>query len=376
MKVQNDQSYSFDIIYFIQLIWKWKLPVIIACLISAVATYIFTGPKFITPLYKASVIFYPTSNVNLSTTLLTEPGNQGFSVLEFGDDEDAEQLLQILNSDEMKNNVVIKFELASHYGLDTSKTISMLTLRTLLSKNLEIKQTEYKAIEVVVFDRDPALAAELANYIANYADSKKNDIQKLKAKEALNIITEEYERQIKMMDSLNRILSNLRSLGIYDYFEQSSQLNEAYTLNKIRLDQEQALLKVYEENKSSLPDTMIIKSKARVKGYQAAVSSIQPKLDLITKHGGNYLNSINTLELERKKLLSLKVRYESAKMGFEKTLPQKFVINSADKPEIASKPRRLLTTAIVSISTLLFALVAIVLLDYLPALRRNYIERS
>lgn len=376
MKEQNDQSYSFDILYFVQLIWKWKIPVIIACLISAVATYIFTGPKFITPLYKASVIFYPTSNVNLSTTLLTEPGNQGFSVLEFGDDEDAEQLLQILNSDEMKNNVVIKYELASHYGLDTSKTISMLTLRTLLSKNLEVKQTEYKAIEVVVFDSDPALAAEMANYIANYADTKKNDIQKLKAKEALNIITEEYERQIKMMDSLNRILANLRNLGIYDYFEQSSQLNEAYTLNKIRLDQEQALLKVYEENKSSLPDTMIIKSKARVKGYQAAVNSIQPKLDLITKHGGNYLNSINTLELERKKLLSLKVRYESAKMGFEKTLPQKFVINSADKPEIASKPRRLLTTAIVSISTLLFALVAIVLLDYLPTLRRNYFERN
>ncbi len=376
MKEQNDQSYSFDILYFVQLIWKWKIPVIIACLISSVATYIFTGPKFITPLYKASVIFYPTSNVNLSTTLLTEPGNQGFSVLEFGDDEDAEQLLQILNSDEMKNNVVIKYELASHYGLDTSKTISMLTLRTLLSKNLEVKQTEYKAIEVVVFDSDPALAAEMANYIANYADTKKNDIQKLKAKEALNIITEEYERQIKMMDSLNRILANLRNLGIYDYFEQSSQLNEAYTLNKIRLDQEQALLKVYEENKSSLPDTMIIKSKARVKGYQAAVNSIQPKLDLITKHGGNYLNSINTLELERKKLLSLKVRYESAKMGFEKTLPQKFVINSADKPEIASKPRRLLTTAIVSISTLLFALVAIVLLDYLPTLRRNYFERN
>ena len=70
------------------------------------------------------------------------------------------------------------------------------------------------------------------------------------------------------------------------------------------------------------------------------------------------------------------MRYESAKMGFEKTLPQKFVINSADKPEIASKPRRLLTTAIVSISTLLFALVAIVLLDYLPTLRRNYFERN
>ncbi len=190
MKEQNDQSYSFDIIYFVQLIWKWKIPVIVACLISTLATYIFTGPKFITPLYKASVIFYPTSNTNLSTTLLTEPGNQGYGVLEFGNDEDAEQLLQILSSDDMKNNVIIKYELAAHYGLDTSKTISMLTMRALFSKNLEVKQTEYKAIEVIVYDSEPELAAEMANYIANYADSKKNDIQKVKAKEALNIITE------------------------------------------------------------------------------------------------------------------------------------------------------------------------------------------
>ena len=259
MKEQNDQSYSFDIFYLTKLIWSWKLHIVIVRLLAAVATYIFTGPKFITPLYKANVIFYPTSNTNLSTTLLTEPGNQGYSVLEFGNDEDAEQLLLILSSDDMKNNVVLKFELAAHYGLDTSNNISMLSLRTMFNKNLEVKQTEYKAIEVVVFDKDPKLAAEIANYIANYADAKKNDIQKVKAKEALNIITEEYTRQINMMDSLNKSLAELRALGIYDYFEQSSQLNEAYTINKIRLEQEQALLKVYEENKNSLPDTLIIK---------------------------------------------------------------------------------------------------------------------
>jgi capsular polysaccharide biosynthesis protein len=375
MEENKEREYSFDIYYTIKLILKWKMPIIIACVIAAIATYFFTGPKFIVPLYKANVIFYPTTNTDLSTTLMTEPGNQGYSVIEFGSDEDAEQLLQILTSEDLKNNVIIKYELAAHYGLDTSNTISMLTMRSLLSKNLEVKQTEYKAIEVTVFDRDPKLAAEMANYIANYADTRKNMIQKVKVKEALNIISEEYERQKNLMDSLNKNLAKLRNLGIYDYFEQSSQLNEAYTINKVKLEQEQALLKVYEENKDALPDTLIIKTKARVKGYQAAVNSIQPKLDLITEHGGTYLNSINTLELERKKLLSLKMRYESAKLSFEKTLPQKFTINDAGVPEIPAKPRRLLTTAIVTISTLIFALIAIVILDYLPIFRRKYIEK-
>ncbi len=375
MREEQEANFSLDIFKLFHLVWKWKFPIIIASAVAVLLTYLFTGPKFVTPLYKATVIFYPTTNTSLSQTLLTEPGNQGFSVLQFGDDEDAEQLLQILNSDEMRNNVIIKYELASHYGMDTSKLVSMLSMRTLLGKNLEIKQTEYKAIQVSVYDWDPKLAAEMANYIANYADNTKNDIQKLKAKEALNIIAEEYDRQERMMDSLNRNLMKLRELGVYDYFEQSSQLNEALTLNTVRLQQEEAQLKIYEENKESLPDTLLIKTKARVNGYRAAIKSIQPRLDMIKVHGGSYLNSINTLELERKKLLSLKMRYESAKLEFEKALPQKFVINKADVPEIPSKPRRILTSFIVGVSTFILSIILIFILNSFSGLRKQYLER-
>ncbi len=367
----TDDKYSFDVFYLIKLIWKWKVSILIACAIAGVLTFIFTGPTFIEPKYKADVIFYPTTNANLSTTILTEPGNQGYGLLEFGSDEDGEQLLQILKSDEMRNNVILKFSLASHYGFDTTKKVSMLGMRTLLSKNLEIKQTEYKALQVTVFDKDPQMAADIANYIANYADYQKNAIQKVKAKEALLIVENEYNKTKASMDSINAVLMALRSEGIYDYFEQFRQLNESYTINSVRLDQEEALLKVYEQNKNALPDTLIIKSKARVQGYKAAVNSLKPTLDKIKKHGGNYINSVNNLELERRKFQSIKSRYESAKMEYESALPQKFIINAAEKPEIPAKPRRLLSAAVVSISTLVFALVLIALLDIYPFIRKK-----
>jgi hypothetical protein len=41
-------------------------------------------------------------------------------------------------------------------------------------------------------------------------------------------------------------------------------LNESYTLNKVRLDQETAILKVYENAKVNLPDTLIVKTRAWV----------------------------------------------------------------------------------------------------------------
>ena len=371
MNNENQQSYSIDVFNFIKLVWKWKIPVISISILAGILTYIFTGPSFVTPLYKANVIFYPTTNTNLSTTILAEPGTQGYGLLQFGTDEDGEQLLQILKSDEMKNNIIIKFELAGHYGLDTTKPSSMLGLRNLFNNNLEVKQTEYKAIEVIVYDKDPQTAADIANYIANYADAQKNDIQKIKAKEALEIIESEYLKQKSIMDSMNRVLAKLRQEGIYDYFGQIADLNEAYTINTVRLEQEEALLKVYEQNKNSLPDTLIIKSRARVAGYRAAISSLKPSLDKIKQHGGDYINNVNDLELERKKLVSTKSRYESAKMEFESTLPQKFVINAAERPEVPAKPRRFLISAALSISTFILALIIVALIEAFPTIRRK-----
>jgi len=371
MNSENEQAYSIDVFYFIKLVWKWKLPVIVISILAGIVTYFFTGPTFIKPLYKANVIFYPTTNVNLSTTILAEPGTQGYGLLQFGTDEDGEQILQILKSDEMKNNIIYKFELAGHYGLDTADKISMLSLRNLFNNNLDIKQTEYKAIEVIVYDTDPQLAADIANYIANYADYQKNAIQKLKAKEALSIIENEYLKQKSFMDSMNRTLMKLRQEGIYDYFGQIADLSETYTLNNVRLEQEQALLKVYEENKKSLPDTLIVKTKARVEGYKAAIKSLKPNIDKIKKYGGDYINNVNDLELERKKLISTKSRYESAKMEYESALPQKFIINKAEKPEVPAKPRRVLTSAAVSISTFLLALIIVALIEAFPFIRKK-----
>ena len=368
MNKEAHNDYSFDIFYLIKLLMKWKWVILFSSVIVSIIVFIFTGPKFISPEYKASVIFYPTTNAKLSTSLLTEPGTARYNLLEFGTDEDGEQLLQILKSDEMKLAVIYQFNLAQHYKLDTTGGVSYHSLKNLLSKQVEVEQTEYKAIQITVFDTDAQIAADMANYIAYFAGYQKNEIQRSKAKEALDIITKEYQNELKVVDSMDKTLLNLREAGVYDYFEQSKQLNESYTLNKVRLDQESAILKVYENTKVSLPDTLIVKTRARVNGYQAAINAVKPQLDLLKKYGGIYLDNINTLELERKKLSSLKSRYESTKLDYEQELPMKFTINQATRPEIAARPRRGLTTGLVFVSTFLLSIITIALIDALPAI--------
>jgi hypothetical protein len=240
-----------------------------------------------------------------------------------------------------------------------------------LSKQVEVEQTEYKAIQITVFDTDPQIAADMANFIAYFAGYQKNEIQRSKAKEALAIITKEYQNELQAVDLMDKTLLKLREAGVYDYFEQSKQLNESYTLNKVRLDQETAILKVYENSKVNLPDTLIVKTRARVNGYQAAINAVKPQLELLKKYGGIYLDNINTLELERKKLSSLKSRYESTRLDYEQVLPMKFTINQATKPEIAARPRRGLTTGLVFVSTFLLSIIAIALIEAIPAISKK-----
>ena len=128
------------------------------------------------------------------------------------------------------------------------------------------------------------IAADMANFIAYFAGYQKNEIQRSKAKEALVIITREYQNELQVVDLMDKTLLKLREAGVYDYFEQSKQLNESYTLNKVRLDQETAILKVYENTKVNLPDTLIVKTRARVNGYQAAINAVKPQLDLLKKY--------------------------------------------------------------------------------------------
>src|SRR5258705_12988652 len=90
---------------------KWKKPLLIACGTALLASVIFSGENFIRPRFKSSVIFFPTSTNSVSKALLDETSSDKQDILAFGEEEQAEQLLQILNSDFIRNSIVQRYNL-------------------------------------------------------------------------------------------------------------------------------------------------------------------------------------------------------------------------------------------------------------------------
>ena len=165
----NNQNVDFNSTNFFLFLWNWRKILIIisisAAIISAGASYL------ITPKFKSTVVLFPTSTNSISKALInSNPGNNQ-DILEFGEEEQAEQLLQILNSSKIRDKVIERFNLAEHYEIDTNSKFKNTLLIKEYSENISFKRTEFMAVEITVMDKNPQKAADMANSISNLLDS-------------------------------------------------------------------------------------------------------------------------------------------------------------------------------------------------------------
>jgi len=187
----TNQSYNFNSMDIIRFIFKHKWPIITITVIAAIASIIIS--LVITPKFKSSVIFYPKTQVAashaLTTSELIDPDDH---IMNFGDEEATEQLIQTLYSEDIRFKIIDKFDLMHHYQIDAAGEYPMTKLHEEYSDNIRFKRTEYMAVEIEVMDTDPQIAADIANTIAALLDSTLNKMQNDVAVEILKVVKKEY----------------------------------------------------------------------------------------------------------------------------------------------------------------------------------------
>jgi len=325
---------SFDLILFV----KRKIKILtILSLASAIISSIIS--LTITEKYKSTVILFPTSSGSISKALLTD-NVAAKSILQFGEEEEVEQMLQVLQSDEILKRVVDKHKLMEHYEINPKSKYPMTELMVEYNNNISIDRTEYMSVEIEVLDKDPQMAADIANDIAAFLDTVMNRMQKQRALLALQIVREEYNGLQHEIQLLEDSLVELRNLGIYDYEAQAEVFSDAYA---------QAIAK----NANSI-----------------AVKELESKLKVLATYGGNYVSIRDFLEYEKEHLSKVKAKYAEAKVDAEQILPHSFIVNSAYKAEHKSYPIRWL---IVVVSTAVSGILAFLLLVVMEVFRTKEI---
>ena len=329
----------------LQVLYHYRKHLAILGILSIVLSIVFSSPGFITPLYKSTVILYPTASNSISKVLLSDNFNNSKDILEFGEDEQTEQMLQVLNSNKIRDRVISKFNLMEHYGIKENASFRLTELYDEYENNFKFRRTEFMAVKITVMDKDAQMAADMANDVAELVDSTINNMQKQIAVKAFLIVEHEYLKLEEEIRTKEDSMTVLRQYGVHDYESQAEMFN-------MQLAMEMA------------------------KGNRESIKRLETKLDMLAKFGGPYVSLRDALEHDKKQLSELKAKYEEAKVDATQSLPHKFVINTAYKAERKSYPIRWLIVVTATFSVLLLAIIVFGLFEIFSGTLGNNIKKK
>ncbi len=312
--------------------WRWRKPLLIICVVSALGAVVISSPLITKPKYKAQHVFYPTTNNSISNALLTELSQRQKDPLEFGEDEEAEKALQILQSSALLSRVVRNFDLMKHYGIDPKKEAHPQTaLEYKIKENISFERTRYLSINIDVLDEDPEMAAKIANGIAALYDTVTTEIQKQVAIPALQIVERALHDKQAKIQGYKDAIRKLGEAGITNYEEQSRALAE----------------EIY---------------KAQSSGHIAQMKELMAQQKTLVSSGGDFIALNELIILEEAKESDLIAQYEKRQVDVNESLSHKFTVSAAFKPEIKAWPKRTLIVFLTLIAS--FAAGSIFLLFY------------
>lgn len=209
-----------------KMIYSNRVSLFVIVLCSAVATVIFTSGAFIAPLYKSSIVLYPTTSFSISNELMNNNKMQNIDHLEIGDEEQTDKMTQILKSDDIKAKIIEKYDLLNHYALANCEQ-KYSEMNSLFQKRFKISKTEFNAVRIDVIDTDPRLAAAMANDMAVIFDETVSKMQSEMAKASFDIIQRHYDEIVAKLNALEDSLQMINRNG-----ESTENMNKTRRLER------------------------------------------------------------------------------------------------------------------------------------------------
>lgn len=336
----NNKDTAFSSKHLCKLLAEYRKSILIILLAAALLAVLFSSPLFITPLYKSTAILYPTSSNSISKVLISTTYQSKNDIMNFGESEQTEQMLQVLNSNRIRDKVIEKYHLMEHYGIKPTSRYPFTKLNKLYDNRIKFRRTEYNAVKITVLDSDAELAAKMANDIAELFDTTMNAMQKEVAVKAFKLVETEYNSLCAEMSALEDSLNTLRKLGVFDYEAQAEMLSQQLAVELGRSN-------------------------------NAGVKNIQNQLDILAEYGGAYYAITEKLDHDRLQLSLIKTKYEEAKVDATEDIPHKFVVTSAFKAEHKTYPIRWIIVTVTVVATFILLLLLIALFDRYGGFFRN-----
>lgn len=298
------------------LVLRWWKQLVGVAVIALVLSAIFSSPFVIAPKYKSFAVLYPANIIPMGTETPTE------------------QMLQVLESDNIRDSIVNLYHLYEAYNIDPAAKSANASLIREYQSNVSHRKTEYESVIIEVLDEDPVQARDMVLSVISFFNKKERELQKDKAIELVKILDEQVTKKKNEMDSMEAILYGIRKdFGILDYKLQTEYATERY-------------LEVI-----STP------------GKQAAAKEIEPLLNNLKEKGGEFMSLNEHLWRIRGGYNNLKEQLEAAHRDVEKNLTYCNIISNPVTSDKKAYPIRWLIVLVSVMGTLMMTILFLSILE-------------
>jgi len=313
----------------IQFIWaQRKSLLIITGIVFVISTIV---SLLITPLFLSTAIVFPAASSNVS---FSDQRNVKAAAMDFGEEEQAEQLVQILQSSRIRDKVVSKFNLLEHYEIAENDKNKYYKLNNEYTSHFEFTRTRYGSIQIDVLDKDPELAAKMANSIVDLIDTVKNDMIRERTKPAFEINKRKMGQMLHDRDSVLNLLDSLSALGV------------------VSMDIRSNLFQALVDSKNTTEK-----------------ADIQAKLKVNALFGAQY----DALEHMRNEMIikieEFRVSYEQAESDANANFNHKFVVEKAVQADKKEKPKRMIIVLVASLGGFIFGVLFLLIRQRIQELK-------
>ena len=209
--MSQSESGQMSTVILLRIFKKWQKHLVICFFASIAAGFIISLPIFMTPMFKSSAVLYPS---NLSPYSKETP---------------TEQMVQLFNSEDVRDSLVKKLHLFKHYGIDSINGYPRYEMMKKLNENISVSKNQYEAIEINVYDKDPKMAQRICQGMIDFMNQKGVSLIHSRAIDIADLNKKAMENEKHILDSAESVLTTLRdSSGITDYETQIEGFSREY----------------------------------------------------------------------------------------------------------------------------------------------------
>lgn len=348
-----------NLLGILSVMYKWRKKILAVCIATAVLSVVIS--LLLVNQYKSTTIFYAASpDLAKPTPLGANEGEKDF----YGEDEDLDRLFSIASSGEVIDFLINKYKLYEHYDIDPKSKKGPFKITEKFNKHYTALKTKFGALQLSFEDRDPALAAA----VANDARDKINYIAQKLIKESQAQLLETYKTNIEQKSEAVRVLSDSlyrtrEKFSIYNTESQGQVYAELLAKAGSSLTDKEARLSIY-RNQPNMQDSISYLT-ASIQGLKNQKQSLTDQVNWFNKGLAHVMN----LEYEQKdfaKQLSLdKERYKQLQAAHRTPFNGIHVVEQAEIPVVKSKPKRsIIVLGCIFLAFILSILAALLLESY------------